>query len=139
MFFFQSSGNCSGTVTCHGGYNSNALFPSSSPHLITATNLTPGETYYLMFDGYAGDICDYVVDVANGVNGLIISNSLTLDSSSTLNICAGGSVTLNASGGNGTYTWSPSTGLNTTSGTTVTASPGVTTTYTATSIGTTFG
>ncbi|MDX2001366.1 MAG: PKD domain-containing protein [Chitinophagales bacterium] len=43
-------------------------------------------------------------------------------------ICNGQSTTLTASGA-GTYTWSPSTGLNTTSGATVTASPTVTTTY----------
>ncbi|MDF2436085.1 MAG: hypothetical protein K0Q95_461, partial [Bacteroidota bacterium] len=46
-------------------------------------------------------------------------------------ICPGGSVSLTASGGV-TYTWSPSTGLNTTGGSTVTASPAVTTTYTVT-------
>lgn len=42
------------------------------------------------------------------------------------------SVTLTASGGDGTYTWTPATGLNTTSGAVVTASPTATTTYTVT-------
>ena len=48
-------------------------------------------------------------------------------------ICSGGSVTLNASGSN-TYTWSPGTGLNQTTGPTVIASPTVTTTYTVTGV-----
>ncbi|MBA3707161.1 MAG: T9SS type A sorting domain-containing protein, partial [Bacteroidetes bacterium] len=46
-------------------------------------------------------------------------------------ICTSGSVALTVSGAN-TYSWSPSTGLNTTTGATVTASPSVTTTYTVT-------
>ncbi|MFH0895301.1 MAG: gliding motility-associated C-terminal domain-containing protein [Bacteroidota bacterium] len=51
-------------------------------------------------------------------------------------ICPGSSETLTASGAT-TYTWAPSTGLNTTSGATVIANPAVTTTYTVT--GTTSG
>ncbi|HYG50364.1 MAG TPA: PKD domain-containing protein [Flavobacteriales bacterium] len=48
-------------------------------------------------------------------------------------ICAGGSVALTASAtGAISYTWSPATGLSSTSGATVTASPAVTTTYTVT-------
>jgi len=48
-------------------------------------------------------------------------------------ICSGGSVTLNASGSD-TYTWSPATGLNQTTGPSVIASPTVTTTYTVTGV-----
>lgn len=46
-------------------------------------------------------------------------------------IVAGGNVALTASGGS-TYSWSPATGLSSTTGATVTASPSVTTTYTVT-------
>ncbi|MBA3705238.1 MAG: gliding motility-associated C-terminal domain-containing protein [Bacteroidetes bacterium] len=46
-------------------------------------------------------------------------------------ICAGTSTVLTASGAT-TYTWAPALGLNTTSGTTVTANPNITTTYTVT-------
>jgi len=46
-------------------------------------------------------------------------------------ICSGQSVSLTATGAS-TYSWSPATGLNTTTGATVTASPIVTTTYTVT-------
>lgn len=52
---------------------------------------------------------------------------------SNATICATGSVTLVASSALGyTYTWSPATGLNTTTGATVIASPTTTTTYTVT-------
>ncbi len=47
-------------------------------------------------------------------------------------ICSGNSTLLTASGGS-TYSWSPSTGLNTTSGASVIASPASTTVYTVTS------
>ena len=46
--------------------------------------------------------------------------------------CSGQSITLIATGGSG-YTWSPSTGLNTTTGDTVIATPTATVTYTITS------
>lgn len=48
-------------------------------------------------------------------------------------MCSASSITLTASGPGGTtYTWSPTTGLNTSSGKTVIANPSVTTTYTVT-------
>lgn len=46
----------------------------------------------------------------------------------TPTFCAGGSSVINAGGGS-TYTWSPATGLNQTTGATVTASPGTSQTY----------
>lgn len=52
-------------------------------------------------------------------------------SPSNTSVCLGSSVTLNASGGT-SYNWSPSAGLNTTTGNTVQAAPGSTTTYTVT-------
>lgn len=45
-----------------------------------------------------------------------------------ITICSGGSVAITAAGATN-YTWSPATGLNTTSGNSVTASPNITTTY----------
>ena len=47
-------------------------------------------------------------------------------------LCSGGSINLTASGG-GTYTWTPSAGLNQTTGATVAATPSSTTTYVASS------
>ncbi|QBZ98730.1 nidogen-like domain-containing protein [Flavobacterium sangjuense] len=52
-------------------------------------------------------------------------------SPTTIAICIGGSTTLQVSGASG-YNWSPATGLNQTTGDTVTASPTVTTVYTIT-------
>lgn len=68
----------------------------------------------------------------------VSSNSISVDSTpiisvtGTTTICNGASTTLTANGGSA-YTWSPATGLNTTSGATVTASPSATTTYTVSS------
>ncbi|MES2513128.1 MAG: choice-of-anchor L domain-containing protein [Bacteroidota bacterium] len=45
-------------------------------------------------------------------------------------ICAGQSVTLTANGGAGTYSWSPATGLSTTSSSVTVSTPAATTTYT---------
>lgn len=57
-------------------------------------------------------------------------------STASTSICNGGSVALNATGGAGdpslTYTWAPAAGLSGTVGTSVTASPASTTTYTVT-------
>jgi len=47
----------------------------------------------------------------------------------------GAATTLTASGGSNSFTWSPATGLNTTTGATVTANPASTTTYTVSSVG----
>ena len=132
MFFFQSAGNCSGTVTCHGGYNNNILFPSALPHAITATNLIIGQTYYLMFDGYAGDVCDYTIDPLSGVDILTVSTN-----PSNPTICLGSSITLSASGGttSAAYSWrvlptgSSQASLNTNTGNTVIATPTTNTTY----------
>ncbi|PLX12098.1 MAG: hypothetical protein C0594_02835, partial [Marinilabiliales bacterium] len=35
---------------------------------IEATGLTPGNTYYLMIDGFAGDNCDYIISAASGID-----------------------------------------------------------------------
>jgi hypothetical protein len=60
-----------------------------------------------------------------------ISLSVTPASAS---ICNGGSTTLSVNGANN-FTWSPATGLSSTTGATVTASPTTTTTYTVTGSG----
>ncbi|AWI26209.1 LamG-like jellyroll fold domain-containing protein [Flavobacterium pallidum] len=54
---------------------------------------------------------------------------------SSATICVGSSTSLTANGAD-TYTWTPSSGLNATTGATVTASPATTTTYTVTGTGT---
>lgn len=117
MLFF--SGTCNGPVTTYGCYEH--IYPNSGTgqptiSVISASGLTPGNTYYLMIDGYNGDNCTFTIAANTGVNILNITPAAPA-------ICAGQSVNLTATGGNGTYTWSPPTNLNTTTGATVTATP----------------
>ena len=132
MLFF--SGTCnSGAVTTYGCYPHIYPYPSVNNPLITIVNgtgFTPGNIYYLMIDGFNGDKCTFTIAANSGVNILNISPVAPT-------ICAGGSVNLTASGGNGVYSWAPPAGLNTTSGSVVTATPASSITYTVTS--STFG
>jgi len=68
------------------------------------------------------------------LNASCLSGSSSVSiSPASASICPGSNITLTASGGS-TYTWTPQTGLNTTSGSSVVANPQTTTTYTVTSI-----
>ncbi|MBL7910831.1 MAG: gliding motility-associated C-terminal domain-containing protein [Bacteroidia bacterium] len=91
----------------------------SSTFTINATGLVVGNTYYLMIDGYAGDICNYSISALTGVS---FANIAATSSS----ICPGGSVTLTGPAGASSYTWLPS-GSNATS---IVVNPGSTITYT---------
>ncbi len=130
MFFFESN-NCSGNVVCHGGYDN--LFPGPS-HLITANNLTIGNTYYLMIDGVGGDVCDYVIGAVSGLSSLVVSTSAAT-------VCNGQQVNLNASGISGagtTYTWTWNDANNIPHsfvGGTLSDTPRATTTYTVAASG----
>jgi subtilisin-like proprotein convertase family protein len=67
-FFWD--GGCNGaTCTSYGCYDQ--VLPDTlnngAPTLITASNLTIGQTYYLMFDGYAGDYCNFTAEAFTGV------------------------------------------------------------------------
>lgn len=84
----------------------------------------------------------YTVTVSNSCGAKAISKEVIVDPSPSLSIsagtilCLGTSAPIEANGAS-TYSWSPATGLNTTTGPSVIASPTVTTTYTVTgSIGT---
>ncbi|CAN5382455.1 hypothetical protein BH11BAC3_BH11BAC3_16360 [soil metagenome] len=128
MLFFSGSCN-SGPVTAYGCYPH--IFPysgGSTPIItaVTAAGLTPGNTYYLMIDGYNSDNCNFTIAANNGVNILNITPGGP-------SFCIGQNVALTATGGNGIYAWSPAGGLSSTNGSVVTASPGATTTYTVTS------
>lgn len=90
----------------------------------TVNTANPG-TFDLTFTPDDPDQCGTATTVQYTVNGL---PTITLSDET---ICTGDSVDLTASGAN-TYSWSPATGLSSTTGTTVTASPSTTTTYTVT-------
>ncbi len=90
----------------------------------TATTYTAQATYNTCFG--------IPVTVSDNITVSRAGGSVSL-SPSAPSICQGSSVGITASGSN-TYTWAPGTGLNTTSGAVVTASPSTTTTYTVTGV-----
>lgn len=120
IFIFGAT-NCSGTVTSYTCWNPGTA--AAGPTLISASGLTPGNTYYIMIDGNAGDVCNYIIGANSGI-------SIPVDVTPVAaTICQGQSVNLTATGGNGTYTWNASPDLNTTSGAAVTATPSAAGTY----------
>lgn len=124
QMFFYDGGCGSGAITEYGCYS--PIRPGSSPNVISANGLTAGNTYYLMIDGYAGDECDYVIEPYPPVNALAVTSAAP-------SVCAGGSVQLTATGGDGVYSWSGA-GLNTYTGSQVIATPAVNTVYSVSSI-----
>jgi gliding motility-associated-like protein len=106
---------CQGTVTSHTCVS--PVAPAAGPSAITATGLIPGNTYYMMIDGFAGDVCNYVIGVNSGI---LVSGQVAVPST---NLCLGNSVSLTASGGNGIYTWTASPSLSDTIGAVVVATP----------------
>ncbi|MFN4234247.1 MAG: PKD domain-containing protein [Bacteroidia bacterium] len=110
------SGSCGGTPVGSG----------------TSITVTPGTTttYFVRAEGTCNTTtCASVTVTVNP--GPTVTVSPTNPS-----ICAGSSVSLSASGAT-SYTWTPATGLSSTTGANVTANPSTTTTYTVT--GTTSG
>ena len=110
--------------------------PSSAPINFNSYLWSPGGSTATSISAIASG--SYSVTVSNGTcsntsTGINVSvNALpTITSSTNVAICNGSSTTLSASGGL-TYSWSPSTGLSSTTGASVTAIPTVTTTYTVT-------
>ena len=101
---------------------------------VSASGLTPGNTYYIMIDGFAGDVCSYVIASSSGITAPVLITPTTSTTTST--ICLSQSATLNASGGNGSYTWSPSNNLNTSTGGTVIFTPTAVGTYNITATST---
>jgi gliding motility-associated-like protein len=105
------------------GTNCTAFVPvsnfeeNSTGFTITANNLTVGSDYYLMVDGYAGDICGYTITAQSGVQFPDIANVPA--------ICVGQSTTLTAPPGATSYEWEHN-GATTQS---VTVTPGTTQTY----------
>ena len=64
----------------------------SSVITVTANNLVPGQIYYLMIDGWAGDQCEYSLEVLQGIGNVpvpVIPG--TIDGE--VNVCPGASIT----------------------------------------------
>jgi hypothetical protein len=96
---------------------------------LTGTGLTPGEIYYIMVDGNAGDVCNYTLAVTSGVTALNAGVNQT--------ICIGASANLSATGPAGsTYIWAAiGGGFGPIAGANQTVSPLVTTNYIVTAAG----
>jgi gliding motility-associated-like protein len=115
----------SSSLTASGGttYTWNA-----SPDLTTTagatTTATPATTSNYTVTGVDANGCQNTDQVTVIVNPLP-----TISAGLDVSICNGQSTTLTASGGS-TYVWTPSTGLSSTTTTSVTANPSATTTYT---------
>lgn len=98
---------------------------SGSFTITTNVNLVPGQTYYVMIDGFAGNICSYTVAAQAGV-------ALGQQITGASQVCPGYSTTLGSSSAASSYSWTstpPGTYPNTQ---TITVTPTVTTTYTLT-------
>ncbi len=110
-----------GTVTAN--YINGQMLPTGTTdyHSINVSGLTPGSTYYIMVDGYAGDVCDYTIGLPPNSGFSAITSVSPLNET----ICLGSSVDLSAFGGNGTYSWTSATiaDLSATTGNLVTATP----------------
>lgn len=102
IMVFSSSGYCSGSITNYVCWSPGTA--TAGPTAVTATGLTPGNNYYIMIDGYAGDVCDYTIGIQSGA---LIPVSVASSISGGQTICLGESATLTASGGSGSYAWDP--------------------------------
>jgi gliding motility-associated-like protein len=91
MQIFSSTGGCC-NFTPVSDFKEN-----STGFTITANNLTVGSDYYLMVDGFAGDICNYTITAQSGV---LFPNITPVGP-----ICSGQSVTLTAPAGATSYDW----------------------------------
>lgn len=109
--------------------NQNGLANGPSTIQVLPLNSAPG-TYTIQLQSVSDNTnCART----NGLNSLTITVTAkpSLGVSPAVEICKGSSTTLTATGA-AIYTWSPSTGLSATTGSTVTANPITTTTYTVT-------
>lgn len=134
----NSSSTCnSATITAPPGDSAYHWTTSAGAGCITSgansqtVTVACSGTYSVDVILQGGAACSYQLDTTVTIN---VTPTITASAVSPT-ICSGGSgTTLNANGAGagGTYTWTPSTGLSSTTGSSVTANPAGTTTYTVT-------
>ena len=118
MQIFEGS-NCTNFIAV-----SNFLETATS-QTVVASGLTIGNTYYIVIDGFAGDICSYIISATSGV---LVPEITT----SSKNICLGNSVDLLGEiTGTGTYTynWTDKNGTSLSTSNPLTITPTVSTEY----------
>jgi gliding motility-associated-like protein len=106
---------------------SNCVSQGSSSGSFTITTNTPlviGTKYYIMVDGYGGNVCNYSVTAQSGVatNPQITANPTQ--------ICPGSVTQLGSSIASSSYSWTSSDGAILPNTATISVSPTLTTTYT---------
>jgi len=115
----------SGAVTYTWSTSGNSNFSNSA-----TVSVHPSSTVVYTLLGIGSNGCTKTVTqniTVTSAPAIIVSNT------HPVNLCPGDSVTLNVTGGFGTFTWLPATGLNQINGNAVTAKPTVNTLYTVTS------
>lgn len=110
-----------------------ATFPYTVPGVLSITGAAVSGYYYYAYDWLISTGCESArvpvsIDVTPATPITVTPSSAT--------ICSGATATLSVSSANSgyTYSWSPATGLNTTSGNTVIASPTNNTVYTVSAV-----
>lgn len=95
-------------------------------------NVTCGQQYLICLSNYSSATTSVPLNFFGTAS--VSCSTFTVITVNSDTICPGSCAILTATGGT-TYTWSPSTGLSSTTGATVTACPASTTTYTVTGTG----
>lgn len=124
MQIFSTTSACCG-FTPVSDYKENAsgsFVGGVSTYTVNANSLTVGQDYYVMVDGWSGDICNYNIQAISGV-------ALPAITALPDSICPGQSSILTAPLGATGYTWEP-TGPPSVTTRTLSISPGTTMTYT---------
>ncbi len=77
---------------CSGTPVSGCFTPGfETPMQISATGLSPGTSYYILIDGFAGSICDYTIDVNSGQGEVEVQDPDPISGSSL--VCLNGTFT----------------------------------------------
>jgi hypothetical protein len=124
----------SSTTLAASGGTTYSWSPSTGLNCTTCASVVASPTVTTTYTVTVGVSSSPCVNSVTAISTVTVNSVMpTINAGSGVAICPGSSSTLSATGAN-TYSWSPATGLNTTVGSTVIASPSTTTTYTVTGI-----
>jgi hypothetical protein len=98
-----ASCNAAGPIACSGGQQGGGNIPVS----VSVNTLVPGATYYLVIDGYVGDICDFQLSVSPPSAAVAIPVGPTGPINGPSAVCPGGTFNYSVEpvSGAGAYTW----------------------------------